>query len=151
MDFAVGQLVQARGLEWDILEIEPLGAQLRLHLRCIGGDLRGLEWDVLHPFETVEPVRTDAAPDHPVSLARWRLHHLAGLLDQVFGPDALVATQPGRLTIERYQLVPLMRALELPRPRLLLADDVGLGKTIQAGLIVTELIARRQAHLVVAG
>lgn len=148
MDFAVGQLVQARGLEWDILETEPLGAQLRLHLRCARGDLRGLEWDVLHPFETVTPVHDAAASDHPVSLAAWRTHHVAALLDQVFGPDALVAAQPGRLTIEPYQLVPLMRVLELPRPRLLLADDVGLGKTIQAGLIVAELIARRQAHRV---
>ena len=55
---------------------------------------------------------------------------------------------PGRVRIEPYQLVPLMRALELPRPRLLLADGVGLGKTIEAGLIACELIARRRAHRV---
>ncbi len=148
MDFAVGQRVHARGLEWNIVELEPLGAQLRLHLQCVAGDMRGLEWDILHPFEPVTPVHSDVRLDSPVSLETWRLHHIAGLLDQVFGPDALVATQPGRLQIEPYQLVPLMRALELPRPRLLLADDVGLGKTVQAGLIVTELIARRQAHRV---
>jgi hypothetical protein len=54
--------------------------------------------------------------------------------------------EPGRVRVEPYQLVPLMRALDMPRPRLLLADGVGLGKTIQAGLIAAELIARRRAH-----
>ncbi len=53
---------------------------------------------------------------------------------------------PGRVRVEPYQLVPLLRATELPRVRLLLADDVGLGKTVQACLVLTELIARRQAH-----
>ena len=59
-----------------------------------------------------------------------------------------MVAEPGRVRIEPYQLVPLMRALELPRPRLLLADGVGLGKTIEAGLIACELIARRRAHRV---
>ena len=148
MDFSVGQFVRVRGLEWQVLDLERLGAQQLLHLRCVGGDLQGLDWDILHPFEPVTAIPATVRTDRPRTLADWRLHHTAGLLDQVFGPDALVATAPGRLRIEPYQLVPLMRALELPRPRLLLADDVGLGKTIQAGLIATELIARRQAHRV---
>ena len=73
---------------------------------------------------------------------------MAGLLEQQMGAGALTATEPGRIRIEPYQLVPVMRALELPRPRLLLADGVGLGKTIEASLIVIELIARRRAHRV---
>ncbi len=148
MAFAVGQRVQARGLEWDVVELEPSGEQHRLHLRCTSGALRGLEWDVLYPLEAVTALQVAFQPEHPTSLPAWRLHHTACVLDQVPGPDAVAATQPGRLRIEPYQLVPLMRALELPRVRLLLADDVGLGKTVQAGLIVTELIARRQAHRV---
>ena len=45
-----------------------------------------------------------------------------------------------------HQLVPLERALAQPNVRLLLADDVGLGKTIEAGLIMTELLVRRRIH-----
>ena len=65
--------------------------------------------------------------------------HISSLLDQVPAPDVFSATQPGRVQIEPFQLVPMLRALELPRPRLLLADGVGLGKTIQAGLIAAEI------------
>jgi superfamily II DNA or RNA helicase len=146
MDFVVGGRVSARGLPWDLIEIQQAGAQQRLRLRCAAGDMRGLEWDILYPNEPVEILSATLRPEAPGPLASWRLHHIACLLEQVPGPDDMLAAEPGRVTIEPYQLVPLMRALEMPRPRLLLADGVGLGKTIQAGLIATELIARRRAH-----
>jgi len=47
---------------------------------------------------------------------------------------------------EDYQLEPLIRALQMPRVNLLVADDVGLGKTIEAGLVVQELLFRNRAH-----
>src|ERR1700761_6066795 len=146
--FPVGSRVNARGLAWDVIEATALGAQTLLRLRCAGGDMAGLEWDILHPAERVEVLRSDLRPDAPGPLAAWRLHHQACLLEQVLGPADMVLAEPGRLKLEPYQLVPLMRALELPRPRLLLADGVGLGKTIEAGLIACELIARRRAHRV---
>jgi ERCC4-related helicase len=147
-EFAVGSRVSARGLAWDVLEVAPLGAQTLLRLRCTDGDLVGLEWDILHPAEAVEMARSELRPDVPGPLAAWRLYHQACLLEQVLGPADMLLGAPGRVRIEPYQLVPLMRALELPRPRLLLADGVGLGKTIEAGLIACELIARRRAHRV---
>jgi SNF2 family DNA or RNA helicase len=50
--------------------------------------------------------------------------------------------------VDDFQLVPLLKALEMPRVSLLLADDVGLGKTIEAGLILTELLIRRRVRRV---
>ena len=54
------------------------------------------------------------------------------------------------MRIENYQLVPLLKALRMPRVSLLIADDVGLGKTDEAGLILTELLLRRRIQRVPA-
>ena len=50
------------------------------------------------------------------------------------------------IDIEDYQLLPLVKALQMPRVCLLIADDVGLGKTVEAGLIAQELVLRNQAR-----
>jgi superfamily II DNA or RNA helicase len=52
------------------------------------------------------------------------------------------------ISIEDYQLDPAVRALRMPRANLLVADDVGLGKTIEAGLVVQELLLRHRARTV---
>jgi len=142
MEVSVGIKVAARGLEWDVTEVEPLGAQQRVRLACAGGDLAGLEWEVLYPAEALTILRTDPQPDEISPLADWRRYHIARFLEQIPG----ASTPPGRVAIEAYQRVPLLRALDMVRPRLLLADGVGLGKTIQAGLIAAELLVRRRAH-----
>ena len=54
----------------------------------------------------------------------------------------------GAVQVEDFHMEPLLRALEMPRISLLLADDVGLGKTIEAGLILTELLLRRRIRRV---
>jgi superfamily II DNA or RNA helicase len=129
-----------------VTDVEQLGEQTRVGLRCAGGDLDGLSWTALHPAEPVEMLEERFRPGQPGDLRRWRLLHQAMLLDQRPGGDDVRLLAPGRVRVEPYQLVPLLRATELPRVRLLLADDVGLGKTVQACLVLTELIARRQAH-----
>lgn len=67
------------------------------------------------------------------------------------GPlDSLPISSPfhGAVQVEDFQLVPLLKALRMPRVNLLIADDVGLGKTIEAGLIMSELLLRRRIQRV---
>ena len=67
------------------------------------------------------------------------------------GPlDRLPISSPfhGAVQVEDFQLVPLLKALRMPRVNLLIADDVGLGKTIEAGLIMSELLLRRRIQRV---
>lgn len=143
---SIGTQVQARGLKWQIVDRQPAGQQQLYRLLMLEGPLRGKEIDVLYPLEKIEPIINDFQPEKAAPLPNWLVYHQAFLLDQALGPRSMLAAQPGRLRLEPYQLVPVLRALQMGRVRILLADGVGLGKTIQAGLIVCELMARRMAH-----
>ncbi|MCA0454913.1 MAG: DEAD/DEAH box helicase [Chloroflexi bacterium] len=147
-DYLPGTEVVARGLRWEVVDGQPIGNQTRLRLRGLGGLLAGAEIDVLTPFESISIVTREFNPSKAGPLGNWLVYHQAFLLEQALGPDAILAVQPGRLRIEPYQLVPLSRALRMNRPRILIADDVGLGKTVEAGLIVAELMSRRQIYRV---
>ena len=71
-----------------------------------------------------------------VNMLRWNC---------VTATDATLLQAPFRagIRIEDYQLEPLRKAFRLPRVNLFIADDVGLGKTIEAGLIVREILLRK--------
>ena len=86
--------------------------------------------------------------DHPA--------HLEAFLDAVrWGAASIADTRqlqsPFRsgIEIESYQLDPVVRAIQMPRVNLLIADDVGLGKTIESGMVVLELMLRHRANRVV--
>lgn len=141
--YAVGSLVHARGREWVVL---PDSTPELLLLRPLGGadlDIAG----VLPGLETVMPATF--APPKPSDLGD---HHAAGLLRTALrigfragaGPFrslASIAVDP-----RPYQLVPLMMALRQDTVRLLIADDVGIGKTVESGLIAAELLAQGDAR-----
>lgn len=141
-----GTEVHARGLRWEVINAYPMGEQTLFRLRGLDECLRGYEIDLLSPFEEVDVSVKRFSPENAAPLNNWMVYHDAFLLEQHLGSNALQAVSPGRLVLEPYQLVPVMRALNLSRTRLLLCDDVGLGKTIQAGLVLVELMARRLAH-----
>jgi len=82
------------------------------------------------------------------SFASWSAAHLALASGLVRETGLLTGARFGRVALEAYQLAPVLRVLAKPRPSLLVADDVGLGKTIEAGLILLELMARGRAKRV---
>jgi len=98
------------------------------------------------PFETVRPGRI--APPSSEIVGNYSAQDLllrAYRLSMIHGAAPLLSLQRSRVVPVSFQMVPVVMSLEMPRVRLLIADDVGLGKTIEAGLTVVELFARQRA------
>ena len=158
-------MVRVRGQQWVVSAIRPshqpidelsasiLPGRTMVTLTSISDDDLGdeltLVWEIepgrqiLPPTEL--PLLTAGGADAP--------EHLGAFLDAVrWGTVASADTRtlqaPFRsgISIKDYQLVPVAKALDMPRVNLLIADDVGLGKTIEAGLIAQELILRHRAR-----
>ena len=134
-----GTLVQARGREWVVL---PESTDELLMVRPVGG----LDEEIAGILPAIEPVAsatfTLPSKEDIGDFASGRLLRDAARLSTraAAGPFRSFA----RIDVEPrpYQLVPLMMALRLDPVRLLIADDVGIGKTIEAGVIARELLDR---------
>src|SRR5579883_3324182 len=140
MNYTVGSLVTARGREWVVLPREDPDVLL---LRPLGGGER----DVTGIFLPAEPdVRPASFP--PPDPEQADDHTAGALLRDAVRLGLRTGAGPfrsfGRIAVEPrpYQIVPLLMALKLDPVRLLIADDVGVGKTVEAALIARELLDR---------
>ncbi len=93
-------------------------------------------------IEVLDPARTRLVPDESPQFADSRLYMESLLRQAVPGDDRIHAGHLGAMDSVAYQLEPARQALRQPRQRILVADAVGLGKTLEAGVLVSELIAR---------
>ena len=162
-----GQLVRVRGQQWVVADVnesrqpvDELAAsrvpgRTLVQLTSVSDDDLGealtLVWEVEPGREIVPatklPEVTETGWDDPQRLGafldavRW---------GTVASADTRTLQAPFRsgASIEEYQLEPVARALAMPRVNLLIADDVGLGKTIEAGMVVQEMLLRHRARRV---
>ncbi len=164
-----GQVVEVRGSTWAVTNVQDQGlprspadeatAQLShvVSLQSLDEGSLGAQLSVVWELEVGQSITpAQGLPDlihadnfdDPITLA--------GFIDAMRW-GAVTSADPNRyqapfwsgINVEAYQLEPLRRALTAPRANLLLADDVGLGKTIEAGLVIQELLLRHRARTAV--
>lgn len=123
---------------------------------CLDDDAQGEKLDVVWGLEPDTEILTEEAWktlgekgfDEPRFFGAY-LHTLRWNCVTATDPKLFQSPFRAGIRIDAYQLEPLRKALQLPRVNLFIADDVGLGKTIEAGLIATELLLRRRVREVV--
>jgi superfamily II DNA or RNA helicase len=162
----VGQVVEVRGSTWAVVNVQVQGLPRSPADESTAAlshvvDLQSLDevrlsdqlsvvWE-LEVGQTITPAQ--GLPDLIHSDGFDDPETLAGFVDAMRW-GAVTSADPNRYqapfwsgaAVEAYQLEPLRRALGAPRANLLLADDVGLGKTIEAGLVIQELFLRHRAR-----
>ncbi len=143
IDYPAGSLVNARGRDWLVLPGSPEGTVL---VRPLGGHehettalLRDVDTFVAATFEP--PTVDDCGDAGRARLLRDALRLSFRASGGPFRSFARLAVTP-----RNYQLVPLMMAANQNVTRLLIADGVGIGKTVEAGLIASELLATGAAQ-----
>jgi superfamily II DNA or RNA helicase len=164
-----GQVVNVRGVTWAVADVRAQGLPRSpadeneaglahvVRLQSLEEDRLGQELAVVWELEVGQTIAPDqglpeaVSPDgfdDPNTLAAFVDAVRWGAVTSADGTSFQAPFRSGA-NVEAYQLEPLRRALQSARTNLLLADDVGLGKTIEAGLVVQELLLRHRARSVI--
>ena len=154
----IGELVEVRSRRWLVEAVDDAdpSASPRVSLACADDDAQGQTLEVYWDFEIDRRILEQEAWndiggrgfDPPRHFGAF-LHTLRWNCVTATDPNLFQSPFRAGIKIDAYQMEPLRKALRMPRVNLFIADDTGLGKTIEAGLIARELLLRKKAKTIV--
>ena len=145
-EFAPGMRVLIRDEEWMIRKCDRNSFQTYT-LQCVGlsplvRDKTAYFLSDLERISIIDPAKTALIPDDSARFSRSRLFLESQWRQQIPTDGRLHVGHHAVMDVMPYQLEPAAMSLARPRQRILMADGVGLGKTLEAGILISELIAR---------
>ena len=149
-----GSVIEVRSARWKVLSTEKPMGYYQVNCRGLSGIVRNKEaqfiWELEDEPKILDPAKIKLIPDESPGFIDTKLH-----LEAAFRRTPTTTRKPltlGKAAIDdlKFQHVPVEMALSQERVRLLIADDVGLGKTFEAGLVTAELALRGRANRILA-
>ncbi len=146
VEYAPGMRVLIRGEEWMVKKVEINNLENKV-LHCVGVTPLVKNNDVvfltdIEEIEVVDPARIKLVSDDSPHFRKSLLYIESQWRQKTPTDSALYLGDKAAMDLMRYQLIPAQKSLQRPRQRILIADAVGLGKTLEAGILMSELILR---------
>lgn len=147
MNLTIGQRISTRGEDFIItnsntnydgtwlLEAEGIS-------ELVKGKRFSFDSTIDSDIKPIDPNQTNLIPDNDSGYRKTKLFLETQIRNAAVFSEKITIANKAAINAADYQLTPTLKALQLPRPRLLIADGVGLGKTIEVGIFLSELIKR---------
>ncbi len=146
-NLTIGQRISTRGEDFIVTGTNTNhdGSQL-LEAEGISELVKGKRFSFDTNLDTdikpIDPNFTTLIPDTDSGYRKTKLFLETQIRNSAIFSDKITIATKAAINAAEYQLTPTIKALQLPRPRLLIADGVGLGKTIEVGIFLAEMIKR---------
>lgn len=147
MNLTAGQRITTRGEDFLITDvITNKDGSFIFNAEGISELVKGKRFSFDTSIDTeikaVNPINTKFIADTDTGYRKTKLYIETHMRNSTIFSDKIAIAPKAAFNTAEYQLTPTLKALQLPRPRILIADGVGLGKTIEVGIFLTELMKR---------
>ena len=149
MNLTVGQRISTRGEDFLITNIYPNhDGSFILDVEGISDLVKGkrftFDTSIDKDIKPVDPSNPKFIGDTSPNYRETKLFIESQIRNSTVFSDKITIATKGAFNLSEYQLEPTLKSLQLPRPRLLVADAVELGKTIEVGIFLSEMIMKRE-------
>lgn len=147
MNFTTGQRISVRGEEFLITDTrEGRGDHWIIDAEGVSELVKGrrfcFDTSIDRAIQPLDPSRTVLVADTHSGYRKTKLFLETQIRNSPVFTDRIAVAQKAAIDVADYQLTPTLKAFKLMRPRILIADGVGLGKTIEIGIFLSEMIRR---------
>lgn len=146
MNFTPGQRITNRNEDFLVTDVEENNGKWILSVEGISELVKAkhfiFDTSIDHTIRVIDPTETRLIADYDQGYRKTKLFIENHIRNSTVYSNRITMAHKAAFNMADYQLEPTLKAFQLPRPRLLIADGVGLGKTVEVGIFLAEMIKR---------